>query len=120
MSAGFIAVILACALAAGCGSSPSDPGTSGQTPSLLSPADGSTVTGPQVDFTWDAVTGATRYYHQVSSSPDMADPKETVVSNPHAVVSPGSPGKWWWRVRASVTGQSSYTPWSSVWTFDLI
>jgi len=105
--------------ASGCGSSPSDPGTQGQGPALVSPTDGATVTGPDVTFAWDAVTGATKYYHQVASNASMQNPVETVLTSITAVVSPGAAGTWWWRVRASVSGQSTYTPWSAVWSFTL-
>jgi len=102
-----------------CGSSPSDPGTTGQAPTLVSPVDGASVSGPQVTFTWDAVTGATKYYQQISDNPAMQSPVETTVTNPAAVISPASAGTWWWRVRASVSGQSVYTPWSAVWSFTM-
>lgn len=105
-------------LATGCGSSPSAPDPS-QTPNLLNPADGGAVQGPQVTCTWDVVTGATKYYHQIDSDPSMQSPQETVTTNPAAVVTPGQPGQWWWRVRASVSGQQTYTPWSAVWSFTL-
>ena len=114
------AVLIALLLVlAGCGSSPSGPGTSGQGTTLLTPADGSTVTGPQVGFTWDAVSGATKYYHQISLDQSMQNPVETTVTTPSATITPGSTGTWWWRVRASVTGQSTYTPWSDVWSFTI-
>lgn len=103
---------------AGCGSSPGSPDTS-QTPTLVSPINGDSVTGPQVTFTWDAVTGATKYYHQIDSDPTMQSPSETVTTSPLIVVTPGQTGSWWWRVRASVSGQSTYTPWSEIWSFTL-
>jgi len=105
-------------LLAGCGTSPSGPGSS-QTPTLISPANGDSVVGPQVTCTWDAVTGATKYYHQIDSDPTMQSPSETVTTNPAVVVTPGQTGNWWWRVRASVSGQSTYTPWSEVFRFTL-
>jgi hypothetical protein len=111
-------IVVAVALT-GCGSSPSGPGTSGQGTGLLTPADGSTVTGPDVSFTWDAISGATKYYHQVSLDASMQNPVETVVTGPSTTITFGSPGTWWWRVRASVTGQSTYTPWSDVWSFTI-
>lgn len=112
----FLGVLL---VTTGCGSSPNDPGTSGQAPALVSPTDGATVSGPDVTFTWDAVTGATKYYHQVASNASMQNPKETVLTTITTVVTPGAAGTWWWRVRASVSGQSTYTPWSAVWSFTL-
>jgi hypothetical protein len=114
-----MAILMLAATLAGCGSSPSDPGDSGQGTGLLTPADGSTMPGPDVDFTWDAVSGATKYYHQISLDASMPNPVETVVTSPSASVTPGSSGTWWWRVRASVTGQSAYTPWSDVWSFTI-
>lgn len=102
----------------GCGSSPSDPGVS-DTPSSVSPANGETLNGPEVTFAWDAVTGATKYYHQIDSSQSMLNPTETVISSPSVNITPDAPGTWWWRVRASVSGQSYYTPWSDVWSFTL-
>jgi hypothetical protein len=115
-TAAFAAMAL---FAASCGSSPSGPGTTGQTPLLLSPVDGASITGPQVTFTWDAVTGATKYYQQIADNPSMQSPVETTVTNPAAVVSPASTGTWWWRVRASVPESPYYTPWSLVWSFTL-
>ncbi len=106
-------------VSAGCGSSPSDPGTQEQGPALVSPTDGASETGPEVTFAWDAVTGATKYYHQVASNASMQNPLETVVTSTAATVSPGAAGTWWWRVRASVSGQSTYTPWSAIWSFTL-
>ena len=102
----------------GCGNSPSSPDT-GQTPILTSPADGDTLEGPEVSCQWDAVTGATRYYHEIDSDPSMQSPVQTVSTSPSVTVTPGGSGNWWWRVRASVSGQTSYTPWSEVWVFTL-
>ncbi len=102
-----------------CGSSPSDPGTQ-NTPVLSSPANGDSVTGSEVSFTWDAVTGATRYYHQIDSDQSMQSPEETSSSSPGVNITPESKGTWWWRVRAAVEGQSYYTDWSEIWSFTLI
>jgi len=99
-------------------SSPSDPAVPDPTGDR-SPADGSTVTGPDVDFTWDAVSGATKYYHQVSSSESMQNPLETTTTSPSLTIDMGTAGTWWWRVRASVSGQHSYTAWTPVWSFTL-
>jgi hypothetical protein len=118
MTSRTLSLLLAVLAAAGCGTSPSDPiipDPSG----LISPADGAAVTGPDVDFTWDAISGATKYYHQVSASSTMQDPLETTVTGASATVTPGSPGTWWWRVRAAVSGQQTYTDWSSVWSFTM-
>lgn len=111
-------IILAAALAclSACGSSPGSPDTS-QPPSLLMPSDGDTLIGADVDFQWDAITGATRYYHQIDTDPSMQSPGETITQNPSLTLTPGAEGTYWWRVRASVTGQSSYTPWSETWSF---
>ncbi len=103
-------------VAVSCGSSPSGPGTSGDGPALVSPADGDTVAGPDVQFAWDAVSGATRYYHQLSADSSMQGATQVETATPGVSRAPGSTGRWWWRVRASVIGQSSYTDWSPVWS----
>lgn len=101
-----------------CGTSPSSPET-GQTPVLTSPANGDSLEGPDVTCSWDAVTGATRYYLQMDSDPSMQSPEQTVTTGSTITVTPPESGSWWWRVRASVTGQSTYTPWSEVWEFTI-
>ena len=106
-------------LLASCGASPSDPGTQ-NTLVLTSPANGDSINGSEVSFTWDAVSGATRYYHQIDSDQSMQSPKETSSSIPEVTIKPESKGTWWWRVRAAVEGQSHYTEWSEVWSFTLI
>lgn len=103
--------------AASCGSSPSGPGSSGDGPVLTSPADGDTVAGPGVQFAWDAVSGATRYYHQLSTDSSMQGATQVETTTQGVSRNPGSTGRWWWRVRASVSGQSSYTDWSPAWSF---
>jgi len=111
--------VLAALICVSCGSSPSGPGSQPQGPNLVSPADGSSVTGPDVSFTWDAWTGATKYYHQLALDSTMQNAVTTVVTTTGATVTPGSTGIWWWRVRASVTGMTGYTPWSQAWSFTL-
>jgi hypothetical protein len=118
MTSRTFSLLLAALASAGCGSSPSDP-IMPDPSGLISPADGAVVTGPDVDFTWDAISGATKYYHQVSSSASMQDPLETTVTSPSLMIEMGDSGTWWWRVRASVSGQQTYTDWSSVWSFTL-
>lgn len=108
---------MAALLAVSCGSSPSGPGTSGDGPVLVSPADGDTVAGPEVQFAWDAVSGATRYYHQLSPDSSMQGATQVETTTPGVSRTPGQAGRWWWRVRASVSGQSSYTDWSPAWSF---
>ena len=102
-----------------CGTSPIDPGTQ-NTSFLTSPANGESLTVSEVSFEWDAVSGATRYYHQIDSDQSMQSPEETSSSSPGVNVTPESKGTWWWRVRAAVEGQSYYTEWSEVWSFTLI
>lgn len=105
--------------AVSCGSSPSGPGTSGDGPVPVNPADGDSIACPDVQFAWDAVSGATRYYHQISTDSSMQGASQTETTTPGVSRTPGSTGRWWWRVRASVTGQSGYTDWSPVWSFIL-
>ena len=102
-----------------CGTSPSDSGAQ-NTIVLASPSNGDSVAGSEVSFAWDAVSGATRYYHQIDSDQSMQSPKETSSSSPGVNITPESKGTWWWRVRAAVEGQSHYTEWSEVWSFTLI
>ncbi len=113
---GFAALLLMVS----CGSSPSGPGTPTTGPVLVSPADGDTLPGPDVQFAWDAVSGATKYYHQIAADSSMQGAVEVVTTSPGVTRAPGAAGLWWWRVRASVSGQSSYTAWSSVWRFQLL
>ncbi len=105
-----------------CGSSPSDPGDPGpaDTNMLNEPANGETVTGPEVTFEWDAVSGATTYYHQIDTDQSMQNPVQNTSSSPTVTVTPESAGTWWWRVRTAVEGQTYYTEWSDVWSFTLI
>ncbi len=114
MKEAFLAVTLV--LLAACGSSPGSPDTN-QPPSLINPLNGDSLGGPDVDFQWDAISGATRYYHQIDTDPSMQSPEETITQTPALTLQPGTQGAFWWRVRASVTGQSSYTPWSETWSF---
>jgi hypothetical protein len=102
-----------------CGSSPGGIGAQPRGPALVSPSDGAAVAGPSVDFAWDAWTGATKYYHQISADSSMTGAIETIVTGTGLTMEPSSTGVWWWRVRASVTGISGYTPWSQVWRFTL-
>lgn len=110
---------LALLICISCGSSPSGPGSQPQGPTLLSPADGGSVAGPSVTFAWDAWTGATKYYHQIALDSNMQGATETIVTSPGMTITPPSTGVWWWRVRASVSGLSGYTPWSQAWSFTL-
>ena len=115
----FLFLLASLILLASCGASPSEPGNQ-NTIVLTNPANGDSVTGSEVSFAWDAVSGATRYYHQIDSDQSMQNPEETSSSSTGITISPESKGKWWWRVRAAVEEQSHYTEWSEVWSFTLI
>ncbi|MFN0028889.1 MAG: hypothetical protein ACKV2O_17140 [Acidimicrobiales bacterium] len=89
------------------------------TPSLMFPANGTSVTaGSTVAFMWSAVTGAASYELQVDNSSTFAAPfvlQQNVVGSNQYQTTTLPVGSFWWRVRAL---SSSGTPgaWSSVRT----
>jgi hypothetical protein len=118
MMAKALSVLALGLLLVACGSSPSSPYVPGPGPLLLSPAQGDTIEGKDVQFSWDAVTGATRYYFQISSDSTMADSIELESLATTLTTQPGLSGDYWWRVRASM--QDGVTEWSETWWFHLL
>jgi len=87
-------------------------------PSLLGPADYSSVLSLKPNFTWSAVTGATGYTIQISKS--LSFGRGTLTANP--TLTTYAPGKnllahttYYWRVRAN--GTYGPSAWSAVFRF---
>ncbi|MFH1485979.1 MAG: hypothetical protein ABIH46_07910, partial [Chloroflexota bacterium] len=98
--------------------------TSGATPTLLSPANGSGGIARVAALNWTPIPGATEYEVQLGLSPTLAGSgrKTTNVSAIETIqwysgdgMTPG--GTFYWRVRvyAPVTGS-----WSDIWSFTII
>ena len=88
------------------------------TPTLYSPANGSTVSTGKPTFDWSDVTGATYYQIIVDNNSDWSSPEvriwDLTVSNYTPTITLKN-GKYYWTVTAYVDGQ--WGPWASVWTF---
>src|SRR6266540_1041340 len=97
-------------------------------PTLLSPANGSTVHTGEVTFAWSAVPGAARYHLQAGLGTafdgqyniieqwSLTDPSYTFN------VTPGFVEYFphlYWRVQA-IDANNVYGPWSEVWYFNLV
>jgi len=97
-------------------------------PTLLSPANGSTVHTGDVTFAWSAVPGAARYHIQAGLNTyfdgqyniiewwNLTDPSYTFT------VTPGFVEYFphlYWRVQA-IDANNVYGPWSEVWYFNLV
>jgi hypothetical protein len=84
-------------------------------PVLQLPANGDTVSGP-ITFEWQAVTGATYYQVQVSTSTSFATLTYYHGSTATSQTWTGATaGKYYWRVCAYTN--SVQGPWSAVWSF---
>jgi hypothetical protein len=101
-----------------CGSSPSSPYVPGPGPDLLSPLQGDTVAGTDVQLMWDAVSGATRYYIGMSADSFMSDSIEVEALTAGMTLQPGLSGTYWWKVRASLS--EGLSEWSETWSFYLL
>lgn len=98
-------------------------------PVLLSPGNGSTVTGVEApplgipEFAWQAVSGATSYRLQVSSSISGFDNSTLTpvnITTPNTTYTPTSvsnlpDGIWYWRVR--VDSPAPIGDYSGIWSF---
>jgi hypothetical protein len=88
------------------------------TPTLYSPANGSTVSTGKPTFDWSDVTGATYYQIIVDNNSDWSSPEVRIwnltVSNYTPTITLKN-GKYYWTVTAYVDGQ--WGPWASTWTF---
>lgn len=89
------------------------------TPQLTAPANGATITSQTPTFTWGAVTGATGYSIQFSSSPEFlagvgfetVDPTYTFETEiPLGTTS-------YWRVQAHNSTEGTESLWSGIWSF---
>jgi hypothetical protein len=88
------------------------------TPTLLSPATGSSTSDLTPTFDWNDVSGATSYTIQIDNNSTFASPEYTN-SPTVSTYTPGAnlaTGTWYWRVLATNTyGSSSYTTgWSVI------
>jgi len=74
----------------------------GGVPSLVSPANGSTVYDTTPTFTWSLVTGAIYYEVEVDREEDFSSPEiDDITPGPsYTPLSPLSPDAYYWRVRA--------------------
>lgn len=87
-----------------------------KTPILLSPVDGTTVSGTTVELVWNASVNAIDYEYEYStsnlfstaSSGIISDTKETISGLDHDET-------YYWRVRA--INQINKSDWSTVWSF---
>jgi hypothetical protein len=97
-------------------------------PTLLSPANGSTVHTGNVTFAWTAVPGAARYHLQAGSGTafdqqyniierwTLTEPSYTFnVTSGFVVYFP----RLYWRVQA-IDANNVQGPWSQVWYFNLV
>lgn len=86
-------------------------------PVLTAPTNGATAVALPPHFSWQAVTNATGYLVQVSTSSDFATVAASRTGTGTTVEITGLLGltTYYWRVKAYVTG--AYSPWSTVWSF---
>jgi hypothetical protein len=103
---------------AACGDPPVGPDGPIPGPELLTPAQGDSIEGKDVLFTWEAVEEASGYELQIASDSGMTDPLVVECVNPGITVQPGLTATYWWRARASVP--EGYSEWSAVWSFFLL
>lgn len=97
-------------------------------PTLLTPANGSTVHTGDVTFSWTAVPGAARYHLQAGSGTafdgqyniieywGLTQPSYTFNITPGFVV---YFPRLYWRVQA-IDANNVQGPWSQVWTFNIV
>ena len=86
-------------------------------PTLLSPADNTTLATDEPVLTWSAVDGADAYQVQVAEDAafnNVVVNLPSVATTTTAVTLPGE-GDYWWRVRAKAAADSG--PWSEEWQF---
>ncbi|MEM3628775.1 MAG: hypothetical protein QXQ94_10830 [Candidatus Bathyarchaeia archaeon] len=85
-----------------------------QAPSLVSPANGASLSSGTVTFSWSSVSGATRYELQVSgpAAYDIVD-----ITGTSYTLSLSASGSYTWRVRGY--NSAGYGPWSPSWSFTL-
>jgi hypothetical protein len=87
-------------------------------PVLVAPPNGATDQPATVMFKWHPVTGATRYWLQVSRNEgftDLVANHDGITGTAKAVSGLPVGVKLWWRVKALNATQQS--PWSDVWSF---
>jgi len=97
------------------GAPPPPPGLTA--PTLVSPSNGAPNVPRTVTLTWSAVSGATSYRVQVSTSSGFGTlvSDQTVTGTSAVVAGLGSRVTYFWRVNA--TDGTSTSPWSTVWSF---
>jgi hypothetical protein len=88
-------------------------------PTLLTPANGSTVNGTVVNFTWTAPTGATQYWFQISTNSSftslLLDQNIGNYVSGNVSNMPNNGTTLYWRIKAgNASGWSSY---SGYWSF---
>ncbi len=109
------------------------PAPSTSTISPVSPADGSTTTGPRVTVRWDNSAKNIFYYEvQMSGDPTFNSDPATGTSfvfnllwhaaesdPPNSYTAPPLPagGSYYWRVKPRVQGDGTPVPWSQTWSF---
>ncbi|MCZ7539803.1 MAG: M6 family metalloprotease domain-containing protein [Anaerolineae bacterium] len=88
-----------------------------QPPSLLSPVNGSTTNDNTPTFTWGAVTGATSYRIQASTSATFASTviNSTKSGTTHTPATALADGLYYWRAQAK-GADGIWGLWSAVWT----
>jgi hypothetical protein len=112
-----------------------DPILTPSQPALTSPTKASWSKSSSVDFSWDAVDGATKYQLRYgksttcASDPNDSDPTHAgqfagdamilETTDVHQVVDGLADGQWCWQVRAVknvVLGTDTYSDWSDIWS----
>jgi hypothetical protein len=87
-------------------------------PTLVSPSNGAGVQSPNASLKWNAVSGASTYRVQLSTSSDFSTMTvdDTALTSASMIVGPLLAGTtWYWRVSAGSAG--SISAWSEVWSF---
>jgi hypothetical protein len=90
-------------------------------PTLISPANGSNVSGSSIQFCWNAATGANNYHLQIATDPSFNDicydqDVGNITCNIEVSGFPDDGTTFYWHVKAgNAVGWSSY---SDTWYFD--
>lgn len=91
------------------------------TPTLISPANGSTNISTNVTLTWNAATGATSYWLQVSTDSTFATTyydTSGITDTSKTIRNLLNSTKYYWRVNATDSSETSV--WSDVWGFTTV
>jgi hypothetical protein len=90
-------------------------------PDLTSPPNGATGVKNKPNFNWESVAGTQKYQLQISNNSDFSDifyDASNIVVNSTKVLKNFTAGaKYWWRIRAYISGYPGY--WSVPWTFTI-